>query len=47
MRPVLAPGELVTAEALAALTEARDDGVRIAYAADPRLTTLEVLMEGQ
>jgi arginine decarboxylase len=41
--PVLAPGELVTTEALAALTEARDDGVRVAYAADPRLATLEVL----
>jgi len=42
--PVLAPGELVTAEALAALTEAGADGVRIAYAADPTLTTLEVLV---
>jgi lysine decarboxylase len=42
--PVLAPGELVTAEALAALAEARSDGVRIAYAADPELATLEVLV---
>jgi arginine decarboxylase len=41
--PVLAPGELVTPEALAALASARDDGVRIAYAADPTLATLEVL----
>jgi arginine decarboxylase len=41
--PVLAPGELVTTEALTALTEAKHDGVRIAYAADPRLATLEVL----
>ncbi len=39
----LAPGELVTAEALAALSEARGDGVRIAYAADPKLQTIEVL----
>ena len=39
----LAPGELVTAEALAALSEARGDGVRIAYAADPTLQTIEVL----
>jgi lysine decarboxylase len=43
--PVLAPGELVTAEALAALAEARADGVRIAYAADPQLATLDVLVE--
>jgi lysine decarboxylase len=42
--PVLAPGELVTSEALAALAEARADGVRIAYAADPQLDTLEVLV---
>jgi lysine decarboxylase len=42
--PVLAPGELVTPEALAALTEAQADGVRIAYAADPTLATLQVLV---
>jgi arginine decarboxylase len=41
--PVLAPGERVTAAALAALLEARDDGVRIGYAADPTLATLAVL----
>ena len=41
--PVLAPGERVTAEALAALSQAATDGVRIAYAADPTLATLEVL----
>jgi lysine decarboxylase len=41
--PVLAPGERVTAAAIAALLEARQDGVRIAYAADPTLATLEVL----
>jgi lysine decarboxylase len=40
---VLAPGERVTPEALAALSEARSDGVRIAYAADPQLATLQVL----
>ena len=42
---MLAPGELVTAQALAALSEARDDGVRIAYAANPKLETIEVLVE--
>jgi lysine decarboxylase len=41
--PVLAPGERVTAAALAALLGARDDGVRIAYATDPTLVTLGVL----
>ncbi len=41
--PVLAPGELVTAEALDALAAARDGGVRIAYAADPTLGTLQVV----
>ncbi len=43
--PVLAPGELVTAEALAALAQARRDGARIAYAADPDLETIEVLVK--
>jgi len=41
--PVLAPGEVVTAEALAALRAARADGGRIAYAADPTLATLQVV----
>jgi lysine decarboxylase len=45
--PVLAPGELVTAEALAALRQARDDGVRIAYARDPALETIEVLVASE
>ncbi|MGI5239155.1 aminotransferase class I/II-fold pyridoxal phosphate-dependent enzyme [Dactylosporangium sp. CA-139066] len=40
--PVLAPGEQITAEALAALNQARLAGVRIAYAADPSLGTLRV-----
>ncbi len=40
--PVLAPGERVTAPALAALRAARADGGRIAYAADPSLATLQV-----
>jgi lysine decarboxylase len=40
--PVLAPGERVTADALAALDQARSAGVRIAYAADPSLATLRV-----
>jgi lysine decarboxylase len=41
--PVLAPGEVVTDEVIAALESARAAGVRIAYAADPDLTTLDVL----
>jgi len=41
--PVLAPGELVTAQALAALREVQADGGRIAYAADPTLATLQVI----
>jgi arginine decarboxylase len=41
--PVLAPGELVTADALAALRRARDEGARIAYAADPTLATVQVV----
>ena len=43
--PVLAPGERITAEALSALVEAQGDGVKIAYATDPTLSTLEVLAE--
>jgi arginine decarboxylase len=41
--PVLAPGELVTRQALDALREVKADGGRIAYAADPTLTTLQVI----
>jgi arginine decarboxylase len=41
--PVLAPGEIITAEALAALRAAHADGGRIAYAADPALATLQVI----
>ena len=41
--PVLAPGEEITAQALAALDEARTAGVRVAYAADPSLATLRVV----
>jgi arginine decarboxylase len=40
--PVLAPGEEITAETLAALDQARLAGVRIAYAADPSLATVRV-----
>ena len=43
--PVLAPGELVTAEAVAALGDARAAGVRIAYAADQSLDTLRVVSD--
>lgn len=41
--PVLAPGEVVTEEALDALSQARAAGVRIAYAADPGLHTVRVV----
>ena len=41
--PVLAPGEVITADALAALRAAHADGGRIAYAADPTLATLQVV----
>jgi len=41
--PVLAPGEIITAGALAALRAARSEGSRIAYAADPSLATFQVL----
>jgi arginine decarboxylase len=41
--PVLAPGELITADAVGALREAAADGGRIAYAADPTLATFQVV----
>jgi arginine decarboxylase len=41
--PVLAPGEIITAEALAALRATHADGGRIAYAADPSLATFQVV----
>jgi arginine decarboxylase len=41
--PVLAPGELITADAVAALLEVAADGGRIAYAADPTLATFQVI----
>jgi lysine decarboxylase len=40
--PVLAPGERITEETLQALDHARAAGIRVAYAADPRLGTLRV-----
>jgi lysine decarboxylase len=41
--PVLAPGEVISAAALGALLSAIADGGRIAYAADPALTTIQVM----
>lgn len=41
--PVLAPGERVTRAALDALRAARAAGTRVAYAADPTLSTVRVL----
>ncbi len=41
--PVLAPGERVDEEVVAALRAARAAGTRIAYAADPTLATLRVV----
>jgi arginine decarboxylase len=43
--PVLAPGELITGAALAALREVAADGGRIAYAADPTLATFQVIAD--
>jgi arginine decarboxylase len=44
--PVLAPGELITAEAVESLREVQADGGRIAYAADPSLQTFQVIAKG-
>ncbi len=41
--PVLAPGELITADAVDSLRAIKADGGRIAYAADPSLATLQVI----
>ena len=41
--PVLAPGEIITAEALAVLRTTHAEGGRIAYAADPALAALQVI----
>jgi len=41
--PVLAPGERITAEAVASLLAAAQAGTRIAYAADPTMQTLRVV----
>ena len=43
--PVLAPGERVTAGIVAALRAVLADGGRVAYAADPKLETLQVVSE--
>ena len=43
--PVLAPGELITAETIDALDDAARSGVRIAYAADPTLSSYQVVVE--
>jgi lysine decarboxylase len=45
--PVLAPGEVISAAALGALQAARAEGGRIAYAADPTLTTIQVIAADQ
>lgn len=42
--PVLIPGEVISAEALSDLRAARAAGTRIAYAADPDLGTLQVVV---
>jgi arginine decarboxylase len=44
--PVLAPGEVITSDALAALRAAKAQGGRIAYAADPTLATFQVITKG-
>jgi lysine decarboxylase len=42
--PVLAPGEQITAQTVAALDEAKAAGIRIAYAADRTLATITVTL---
>ena len=41
--PVLAPGELVTEDLVAGLRAVAADGVRVAYAADPSLSSIQVV----
>jgi lysine decarboxylase len=41
--PVLAPGERITAEAVAALRQAYAEGTLVKYAADPTLATFQVV----
>jgi len=43
--PVLAPGELITQEAVEGLRQVAADGGRIAYAADPTLGTFQVVSD--
>jgi arginine decarboxylase len=43
--PVVVPGEVITEETVSALRRASDEGVRIAYAADPSLATFQVVAE--
>ena len=43
--PVLAPGELITAEAMEGLQEAMAIGTNIRYAADPSLDTVQVVSD--
>lgn len=43
--PLLAPGEIITAEVVAALRGAAADGIRIAYAADPALNRFTTVVE--
>lgn len=43
--PIVVPGEIITADVLAALQAAAASGVRIAYARDPSLRTYEVVIE--
>ncbi len=43
--PLLAPGELITTEVVAALHAAAADGIRIAYATDPALNRFAIVVE--
>jgi lysine decarboxylase len=44
--PVLAPGERITAAAVDGLRQAMADGTQVRYAADPTLSTLQVVASG-
>ncbi len=41
--PAIVPGEVLTAQVLDALRSAAADGVRVAYAADPSVATVQVV----
>ena len=45
--PAIAPGEVVSQELVDALREAAAGGTRLAYCADPKLASLQVIADRQ